>query len=326
MMTCITGSICIRIFQKFNATRSTYKEVGNKLQLNNMKNILAILCFLLLLAACKSKEATPHTGTCTTPALPANWNAVDSAQSVILGSRTYDRQEDSLITDYVVIVNLAAGGSVRLLDSVYTADTCSPLFNSYSVTDTAGPSFWKFFSNTSSFAMANLQFFNYNGAQYPQAEVCYPVYHNGSYRSQGCADGTCQGDQGLTKRILIISDTISVQDYPDSIPCINYPIPAAARIAVVGNNPLATREGNTSNVGRTYLAKQGNNLVMYSSPSATEKDVYELLQKEFGILATDIVMFDGGGSSQMICKGVVYVPSSDKRWVPSAIEIRGKGK
>lgn len=285
---------------------------------------ITIICCLFLLAACNTPRSEQSDSVNDMPQLPPQWQHVDSADAVILGKKKYNRGGNS-DTDFVVIVNLAAGGGIRILDSVYRADSCSPVFNSYSVTSSSGNSFWKLFNRNNSFAMANLQFFNYAGAQVDTAQVCYPIYYNGKYISQGCADGTCGGDQGLPKRIIIFSDTISVLDYAGSMPCSNYAIPAGAIAAVVGNHPLANRDSGQY-VARTYLAKQGTNLILYTSQYARDADVYSVLQQEFNVAASDIIMFDGGGSTQMICKGTAYIPSSDNRWVPSAIEIYSAGK
>lgn len=92
---------------------------------------------------------------------------------------------------------------------------------------------------------------------------------------------------------------------------------------VEGNHPLANR-GSSKYVARTYMAKQGSNLVLYTSPYAKDADIYAILQQEFNVPGGNIVMFDGGGSTQMICKGTAYIPSSDNRWVPSALEVYSK--
>jgi len=283
--------------------------------------MIAIVCSIGLLYACNTEEKKGSAGI---PQLPAQWQPLDSAGAVILGMNTYNRGGIN-DTDFVVMVNLAAGGGIRILDSVYNgADSCSPLFHSWPVTGGSGNSFWNLFKTANSFAMTNLQFFNYAGSQVDTAQVCYPVYYKGKYMSQGCADGTCGGDQSLLKRIIIITDTISVLDYPDSIPCINYPVPRGAIAAIVGNHPLANRDSGRY-VARTYLAKQGTNLILYTSKYARDVDIYLVLQQEFNVAAGDIVMFDGGGSTQMISNGIPYIPSSDNRWVPSAIEIYSAG-
>lgn len=282
-----------------------------------IKTISAACCFVLLFAC---KTGTKPTGShSNVPHLPANWKHIDSAGAVILGKNAYNRNGKSTI-DFVVVVNLSAGGGMRILDSIYKNDNCSPVFNSYPVTGTSGNTFWKLFSNNNSFAMANLQFYNFRTAETDTAQVCYPVYFNGKYISQGCADGTCSADQRLPKRIMIFTDTITVLEYPIYIPCSNDAMPAQSTAAIVGNHPLANRDSSRY-VARTYMAKQGTNLVVYTSPYAKDADIYSVLQKEFNIAPGNIVMFDGSGSTQMICKGITYVPSSDNRRVPSAIEI-----
>lgn len=289
-----------------------------------MKKIIAIICCMGLLYACNHTGEKEPAATSNIPQLPPNWQQLDSAGGVILGMNTYNRNGNN-DTDYIVIVDLAAGGGIRILDSVYSAaGSCSPVFYAWQVTGTSGNAFWSLFKTTNSFAMANLQFFNYTGSQSDTDQVCYPVYYQGKYSSQGCADGTCGGDQSFGKRILILTDTISVLPYPDSVPCINYPVPAGTMAAVVGNTPLTNREG-AAYVARTYIAKQGTKLILYTAKYARDIDVYTVLQQEFNVAATDIIMFDGGGSTQMICNGIPYIPSSDNRKVPSAIEIYSAG-
>lgn len=284
-----------------------------------MKKTITIICSLALLWICNNQRPKLLVSSTSIPQLPSHWQSVDSANAVILGKNSYTRDGKSN-TDYAIIVNLAAGGGIRLLDSIKTANTCSPEFNSYSVIDSSGNSFWNLFKSSRSFAMANLQFFSYTGPQTDSAQVCYPIYYNRKYISQGCADGTCRNDQKLAKRIIIFSDTINIQDYSGSTPCSNYAIPTSANAAVVGNHPLANRD-SSKYVPRTYLAKQGTNLILYTSKKAREEDIYSILQEEFNVAGSNIIMFDGGGSTQMICKDISYIKSSDNRLVPSAIEI-----
>jgi hypothetical protein len=303
------------------------------MSINTISKLTIVSLLLLIGAACRTGQS-PETlkekaNLPTTALLPKGWKSLDSAAGVVLAGKSFIRGRQS-VTDYIIIADLAAGAAVKLLDSVQTGGS-SPVFYTYPVTTAGGsqPSFWSLFHDTLSFAMANLAFFNYVSNQYPTAAVCYPLMYAGKSISCGGTAGTCSGDATFGKRVVKIDNsTITVSDFcPDSNYCQNIS-PGAGITLFVGNQPYLPCCGNNpprvscDTVARTYLGKKGSTLFLYTSAYASAAIMINVLVQEFGISYTDIVMFDGGGSTQMVCKGKNRVPSSDNRWVPSAIEIR----
>ncbi len=272
----------------------------------------------------EDKQTPERVAAITYPVLPVGWTALDSANGVILGAKQFTRNGTDT-ADFVIIANMAAGASIRLLDSVYSGNPSSAVFYRFSVTDT-GNSFWNLYHNDSSFAMANLQFFENAVENSSTAAVCYPLYYEGNYISYGCNDTSCSdcmGNQKYKQRILLISDSgLAIEDYPDSTNFSNYPLSSAVVVAIVGNAPVNINRSPDSFVARTYIALLGTNLILYTTTNATEENIYQVLQNEFLVDSSNIIMFDGGGSTQMICNGNPFILSSDYRKVPSAIEIR----
>ncbi len=291
-----------------------------------------LLLLLLAAMACSTRKpagTADNTNHNHTPLLPGNWTRVDSAPGMLLASKSFNR--GSTITDFIIIADLAAGATLRPLDSIKKPDPAAPVFYTYPVTPSNGTqaSFWSLFHDNNSFAMANLAFFAFTGNQQPSAQVCYPLAYAGKTISCGCRTGTCAGDAFFNKRgFMIQGTTITVTDFcADSNDCQGINPPPGGSI-FVGNQPYLSCCGSNppragcERVARTYLARKGTIVMLYTTSSASPVDIVDILQQEFGVSYADMVMFDGGGSTQMVCKGRTYVPSSDSRWVPSAIEIR----
>jgi len=285
--------------------------------------LIPAITFVALLSACGSDthrtDQSAHVY--NYPSLPIGWTSVDSADAVVCWMKPIfrDGRND---TDYVIIADLKAGASVRPLDSIASSGLPSPVFHSYSLTDTNGISYWTLFKIAQTFAMANLMFFDFITDTTSTAQVCYPIYYEGHFISRGCTSGFCGRDQGYAKRMIVISDTgISVMDCIDSV-TLSKQLSTSVLAAFVGNQPvLLTGREPDNPVARTYLAKQGRNLIIYSTLYATQKEAYRVIRKDFQVDSMDIVMFDGGGSTEMICKGKPYIHSNTNRLVPSAIEI-----
>jgi hypothetical protein len=285
--------------------------------------IIAV-CLLALASACGAGNQPNQKNTVTdtasaSPTLPLGWTLTDSAKAVVLGAEKCPRNNTD--SDYVIIANLAAGASVRPLDSVYGSDTVSPQFYAWSVSTLTTTNFWNTFKSNRTFAMTNLQFFGYSGEKNAHDSVCYAVYYDHKFISRGCTDGTCTGDTSLPKRIVVIyTNHIAVVDYTDWNSFMGL-LTDSAVAAFVGNKPIINGRspGNVPRP-RTYIARQGRNMVIYTSNYATQNDIDTTLQRHFAIPESDIVMFDGGGSTQMICNGRPCIRSG--RYVPSALEIR----
>ena len=72
--------------------------------------------------------------------------------------------------------------------------------------------------------------------------------------------------------------------------------------------------------GRTFVgvADGGKTVLIFASQKADQDVAY---QEITNLGASDIVMFDGSGSTQMIINGSLVVPSSDGRSIPNAIAV-----
>ncbi len=271
------------------------------------------------------KKGETTEGTTQALAVPAGFVAIESAPGVTLYKKNYNPPG---APDYVQEINLAAGAKVRFYMGSWTVangTAPSPLSTLKRLSDywEEHKQYFKIFSVT------NGTFFG--GVTGQKAQSSYPVKSDGILYTAGYAN-----NDAFPKRILKIYDNYAtIRDYNSCPPnepswkCNSYePVRDAmadAPTAIVGQHPLLADQGKDALKPRTFMGtKDGNGdgkpeiLYIYTSLKATQADARQVLLN-FG--ASWTMMLDGGGSTQMICKGIKHVPSTDNRAVLSFIDV-----
>jgi hypothetical protein len=168
------------------------------------------------------------------------------------------------------------------------------------------------------FAAINGQFF---GAT--PVRLAFPVKAGGEIISGGYAgSGEYDGEKMM---LAIAGQTATIAPFPETGSPGN-PLFSSIPDLIVGLHPCADK-GRDRVVGRTLIGiadRDGNGLaetlLIVVASHATQADAILTLQR-FGAIAA--VMLDGGGSSQSLALGQIYLASSDRhpRAIPHAIGL-----
>lgn len=220
--------------------------------------------------------------------------------------------------DYVQEIDLSQGATVQLLSGVITdAGMGKGAYggNEPLIARETLQQAWDAFSSTNQRAVCitNGQFFR-NDDQ-AATGLAFPVKANGTVLSEGYAGDTEYPDEQLM--LLIYSDradinTLDIRDlYSSEAPNI-----------IAGLKPDADKGLNTE-TGRTFVGVKDKNsdgssetLLIFTSPAATQYRAAEVL-RYFG--ASEVIMLDGGGSTQLICNHTSYI--SSPRTIPQTIGV-----
>jgi len=244
--------------------------------------------------------------------IPVGFKLIQSAEAVKLFKKDYSGGKP----DYVQVINLENGASVKLLygsienkgsgEGVYGGD--NPKFKRASLSQ-----FWSTFSSNygNAFSIVNGQFFDTNSNP---AALAFPLKSNGRIISDG------YGISEFTNQKLILEIWSNKVDIK-SLTKQNL-INSSASNILAGLSEDANK-GISNQVARTFAGIMDSNnngtfetLLIFTSSYANQSEAASVL-RSFG--ASKIIMFDGGGSSQLICEDEAYVSSS--RTIPQAIGV-----
>ncbi len=245
---------------------------------------------------------------------PPGFIPVLSAPAVEL----YRRDNPGGSPDYVQVVDLSRGASVKLLHGPIAGEGKGQ--GAYGGDD---PSFlrmtleeaWEAFSslNPNAFCITNGQFF----ADYDDpTNLAFPLKAEGAFISDGYAI-----DEFPDRKLMLeiwrgraeISPLSGTRLYASSAPDI-----------LAGLTDTAGRR-TTRFTGRTFLGladgdgdRQFETLLIFNSKTATQLHVAAVLR---GFGARKLMMLDGGESTQLLCRGRTYVSSA--RAVPQFVAVAG---
>lgn len=267
------------------------------------------------------------TGQAQSDSAPAGFTSVKSAKGVNL----YESVNKS---DYVQVVDLSQGASIELLTGQQIGNTSetpayggiSPTFERQSLGDAWGQ-FQSRYSNA--FSITNGAFFQ--GAPDP-AGLSYPL-RTGNMGNpdlpgpvsaivfDGFAAKTVDTDKQL--KLNIWNNSASISAFDPNNPYSLFQTTAAPK-QIVGLTGDANKDGaGNSSRPRTYIGVQdrdsnGTNetVLILNSTGATEGKAAQIL-KDFG--ANQVMMLDGGGSTQMSAQGQSYI--SSERKIPQTIGV-----
>ena len=217
---------------------------------------------------------------------------------------------------YVQVVNLKEGASIKLMhgpianegqgEGVYGGD--NPSFTRQTL-EQIWSNFFSSYSNA--FSVTNGQFFSTNSNPSPLA---FPLKVDGNIVSDGYGI-----DEYVNQKLMIelwnsyadIRQLTEENLYGSSAPDI-----------LAGLSEYADKGINTDNK-RTFAGIIDDDMdgsfetvLIFNSTVATQYAAAQIL-RDFG--STKVIMFDGGGSTQMICQGTNYILSS--RSIPQSIGV-----
>jgi len=296
---------------------------------NNVRRFLFLLPFAgFYLTSCQTsaiKEPLPdmppsgaRLAACTTPAgTPRGFQVTACGNAV----RLFRRNDV-----FVVEVDLLKNGQCRLIQG--SADTASaavpnpqlvrrPLFTNIS----GYTSYWNLYAPAAPklFAVANAQFFS--TAASPRSDLAFPIKVNNKLIGTGYGSATTYGK----RRLEFYGAWANIVEYPyasTGLTAVQTDFQGVVS-GIAGIHPINSDFSKNASVGRTMIGLKDTNqdgkldrLLLVCARAATQQQAWQVLV-DFNCVKT--IMFDGGGSSQLACRGVSYVASS--RTIPSIFAI-----
>lgn len=244
--------------------------------------------------------------------VPEGFHLVRSAPGVQLYRKDYPKGNP----DFVQVIDLSQGAQVKLMHGTITdlpqgegdAGGNDPRFKSLSL-----EKFWQDFSlsNPSAFCVTNGQFF-----YMPEepTRIAFSLKIDGVVISEGWGLEQFPGNKLMLE---LWPDHANVTAFT------SYRLYHSTAPDILGGLTEKASKNAKKYVGRTFVGVEDRDvngffetLLIFNTLSARQEDAAKVL-RDFG--ASKVMMLDGGGSAQLICKGESYV-SSD-RYIPQAVGI-----
>lgn len=273
----------------------------------------------------------------------ASWSTVASSGSKIRIFKSGDSYRDT----YVIAVDLSTGAKVAPYYELASGETTATSSN-------PDPRFKKFqlsYFNMSSlnwFAVTNLSFFGdrhtaSSGYSYTKDHSSFVLKKNGTIVS--CGYGTYDAYEPNNKRVLIIqgsaatvistSSTYTNCTSPNSgwesnlYNKVNTTYSGLDNV-IMGLHPTLANKSKYSSIGRTFLGVRQKNPLTNGGPAyvyilvsnqMTQAEAYATLQ-DFSCDASEIIMFDGSGSTRMKTASGITLSPTDGRSVPIWLAVK----
>ncbi|MBD2183437.1 phosphodiester glycosidase family protein [Planktothrix sp. FACHB-1355] len=274
----------------------------------NLKQQIFISLFFAYL--CSNNILSASEQISTPSVIPPGFDAVKTTKGVTLYQKN---------TEYVQIVDLSKGASVKLLNGDIT--NAGKKQGAYGGDDpqmqrqTLNQAWLNLnSSNPNAFCITNGQFFSTNSQ--PATNLAFPVKVNGKVISDGYAG---ESEYPTEKLMLEInSDRADITTFNGRSSLYS----SAAPNLIVGLHENADKSINKE-VGRTFVGVKDRDsngtyetVLIFNSTAATQAHATETL-RSFG--ADKVIMLDGGGSTQLICEGESYITSP--RTIPQMLGV-----
>ncbi|MDB4978008.1 MAG: hypothetical protein JWM56_194 [Candidatus Peribacteria bacterium] len=264
--------------------------------------LIAVSVSCMLIAPVASAKTTVET-----VSTPKDFKEVRRAPGVHL----YQRHKD-----FIHVILPSEGGSIGLLAGDIVEWTEHLTLSRKTIAD-----WWKTAStqHPTTFSITNGEFFDMSYAD--RAALAFSVKVDDKVIS-----GYADDNEFRNQKLMFVSDgrhndIVPYNDDPDSL--VSRPEPTI----LVGLSPTSSKS-STVRKGRTFMATDAKgNVYMYSSPGTTQRYATRMLEK-FGASADKIMMLDGGGSSYLLSRGNILLPSAPKgseayaRALPQIIVIK----
>jgi hypothetical protein len=245
-------------------------------------------------------------------AIPEGFHLVSST----MGAQLYQKSYSNGTPDYVQVIYLRQGAAVELLvgelqetrpgKGVFGGD--DPRIQSRSL-----EGFWKEATSIdeNAFCVTNGSFF-----YMPESptRLPFPLKIDGKIVSDGYAKKEFEGEKLM---LALWADRADILELSQEA------LYASSAPNILGGLHEDANKNSKKYVGRTFVGvKDGDQdgaseiILIFNTLSARTSDAAKALRR-FG--ADKVMMFDGGGSTQLICQGKDYIKSD--RYIPQAIAV-----
>ena len=247
-----------------------------------------------------------------TPTAPPDFYQVDSANGVLLYKKDYPNGTP----DYIQVIDLSQGARLKFLHGQITEPR--PVKGAYGGADPRMTSlllqtYWSKASGLDkhAFCVTNGLFFYM--PEYP-TRLAFPLKVNGTIITDGWGVQTYPGQ----KQILELWD-----DHADITGLSSRTLNSSTAPNLIGGLTEEANKRIKYSVGRTFvgvadLDKDGSfeTVLLFNSSSSLQSDAAGML-RSFG--AQKVMMLDGGGSTQLLCKSGWYIRSD--RPLPQVLAV-----
>ncbi len=259
-----------------------------------------------------AQEGPPGTPTSSPDLPPAGFQTVDTAPGVTLYKKDYPNGNP----DYIQVVDLSQGAHLELLYGDLTDPR--PTKGSFGGPDPrmTSPALSTFWSQTKerdpqAFCVTNGTFFYM--PEYP-TRLAFPLKTSGKLVTEGWGVKTYE-DQHLMLELW--DDHASIQEMNQNN------LYASSAPDILGGLTEEANKRAKYSVGRTFVGVADRNedgslesVLILNTSTATQSGAANAL-REFG--AQQVMMLDGGGSTQLLCKSGWHIKSD--RPVPQAVAV-----
>jgi hypothetical protein len=287
------------------------------------------VCISAAAAGCSEDPVTASEGKAAPPDVlasvsaatwcPSGWSPALIGKAVILCKRTVTRGGGAKVTDYVQVIDLSRGARVVSLAS--PRSTASPGNPSPSFSRLSVRGWWDQMSRSNRFCAVTGAFFGGNPLGTGSRNLSFPLKHGGTLLTTGELPLT----PASSKDMLILNGSYAqIRAY--SLGSVSYSS-VRSYLSSYGTAVVTYAPGGSApntRDSRTYAGTRdadGNGrheiLMFYTSAHASPNEAAGTLISSFG--ASRTTQFDGGGSTQLVCKGTSFV--SNTRSVPHAFGI-----
>lgn len=276
------------------------------------RNIVWNLICGLILAVITGFAAVPARAEVQNSSIPDGFQLILSS----VGVQLYRKDYTNGTPDYVQVINLNRGAEVRLLHGTVNDNNALPGVyggNDSRFTSLPIKQYWKEIKAKTprAFCVTSGQFFYMY--EYP-TRLPFPLKVNGKIVSGGYSKGEFT-DQKLMLEIWY--------GEADIRPLTKVDFESSTAPNILGGLKEDARKSPDKYVGRTFIGVADTNLdgkketiLIFSTQSARQKDAADTLRL-FG--ASEVMMLDGGLSTQLLCQGKTYIET--ERIIPQALAI-----
>jgi len=238
------------------------------------------------------------------------------------GTELYQKDYPGGNPDFVQVVNLSKGATIVLLHGeIVDPDVGNGRFEGYNplISSQNLGDIWHDFSMSypNAFCLTNAQFFNHLANP---TTLAFPLKKDGVHISGGHGDDNYSGKQLIFE---IWDDRVDIK------PLTNENLYGSSAPNILGGLTEDADKQAQESGGRTFVGISDRNndgkyeiVLIFNTRTAKQFEAVHVL-REFG--AEKIIMFDGGGSTQLICQGQGLLISSSRE-IPQSLGVVSKEK
>ncbi len=244
------------------------------------------------------------------------------------GIVTFKKDYSNGAPDYVTLVNLEKAGIRSLTGTITNPGTGAGVFggNNPTISRKHLDEFWsqgvsKWGNNL--YAVVNCGFFSTN---FDPTTLAFPLKEENKHISDGYGSNNEYQNPFQLKTLSFQNKKATIDTFNNANSLGSWLHAANGLRNIAGGLDKNANKGPNNFVGRTFIGLVDSNqdgindiALLFNSSFASQNGAVNVLTNDFTCKPENIIMFDGGGSTQLIMKNQSYISSS--RTIPHALAI-----